>query len=323
MTPQVATLMQKNTSFQIDPPSGLNFRADTSLMLAVEGQKRGYDVWWHAPQSLTCLNGEIRATLQRLTLDNDALKAGDARGVTLGEVKECALNELHSVWLRQDPPFDMGYITSTHLLERSGTRVFNNPAGVRGAPEKISPLAFAHYMPPTLIATDADAIHRFTREQGTVVAKPLYGYGGRSVFKFAHDDGNLATFLEFWRESSNEPLMWQAFLPEVKTGDRRLILIDGTLHACFGRTPEQGSIRANMRVGGEPVAAEPTARQIEIAQAVGVMAKAQGLLIVGLDVIGDYLTEINVTSPTGLRAAEKLYGINLAANAWDAVEAAA
>lgn len=312
--------MQKNTVFQIDPPTGLNPRTDTSLMLASEGQKRGYDLWWHAPSALTWEAGEVKARMQRLTLDEAKLRAGEAGWLTLGETKEQALAGMHSVWLRQDPPFDMNYITTTHLLEICGTRVFNDPASVRNAPEKLSPLAFTQYMPPTLIASDSDTVHVFAASHKIIVAKPLYGYGGRSVFKFAHDDGNLDTFLEFWKESSKEPLMWQAFLPEVKSEDRRLLLINGELKACFGRTPAEGSIRANMRVGGAPVKAEPTAKQIAIAEAVGKMAKAQGLLIVGLDVIGDYLTEINVTSPTGLRAAQWLYGINLAADCWDAVE---
>ncbi len=310
--------MQK-TAFQIDAPHSLNPRSDTSLMLASEAQKRGYDIWWYHPTALTCLNGEIRATMQRLSVDESGLNAGNRGAITLGETLEFALSEMHSVWLRQDPPFDMGYITTTHLLERANTRVFNNPKGVRNAPEKLSPLAFAQFMPPTLIASNEAAIAAFAAEHKTIVAKPLYGYGGRSIFKFAHDDGNLKTFLEFWRESSREPLMWQAFLPEVATGDRRIILINGEVKSCFGRTPEHGSIRANMRVGGEPVTATITPRQHEIATTVGAMAKAQGLLIVGLDVIGDYLTEINVTSPTGLRAAQWLYSTNLAADVWDAV----
>lgn len=322
MTTQVTTLMQKSVAFQIDHPHGLTPRTDTSLMLACEAQSRGYAIWWYHPTWLTCLNGEIRTRMQRLSLDEAALNENQRSAISLGETETFALTDMHSVWLRQDPPFDMGYITNTHLLEQSGARVFNNPAGVRGAPEKLSPLAFAHYMPPTLIASDADTIHAFAAEHKTIVAKPLFGYGGRSVFKFAATDGNLDTFLEFWRESSKEPLMWQAFLPEVATGDRRIILINGAVKSCFGRTPESGSIRANMRVGGEAVAAEITPRQREIAEAIGHMAKAQGLLLVGLDVIGDYLTEINVTSPTGLRAAQWLYGTNLAADVWDAVDAA-
>lgn len=314
-----------HTAFQIDAPHSLNPRTDTSIALMEEAQARGLAVWCYHPSQLSLITSdasksgfEVRAPMQRITIDVAQRKAGAPDWFSLGEVEHKRLNEFHSIWLRQDPPFDMSYITSTHLLEMSGTRVFNNPAGVRNAPEKLSPFAFAQFMPPTLVSADESAIHAFAATHKKLVAKPLYGFGGRSVFKFETGDSNLNTFLEFWRESSREPLMWQAFLPEVTTGDRRIILINGEVASCFGRTPESGSIRANMRVGGTPVAATLTPRQTEIATAVGAFAKAQGLLIVGLDVIGDYVTEINVTCPTGFRAAEWLYGENLAKQTWDA-----
>jgi glutathione synthase len=255
--------------------------------------------------------------MQRITVNEMALRNGTSGWYQSHETRTQPLAEMDVVWLRQDPPFDMGYITTTYLLEHAGTRVVNDPKGVRNAAEKLSPLAFAQYLPPTLISRNAQEIAAFTAKHLAVVAKPLYGYGGRSVFKFTRGDGNLETFLEFWSESSDEPLMWQAFLPEVAHADRRILLINGEMRGCFGRTPHEGSIRANMRVGGEAVAAEITPRQQEIADHVGEMARSMGLMIVGLDVIGDYLTEINVTSPTGLRPVEWLYGSDLAKEVWD------
>jgi len=302
-------------AFQIDPIAGLRPKTDTSLMLAYEARARGYELFTYQPSALSLQNGTLTARMQRLTLDD-----GDPF-YRLGEPTLIPTAEMDVIWMRQDPPFNMAYITATHLLEHAACRVVNDPVGVRNAPEKLSPLHFAEFMPPTLVSIDEETIAAFAREHKTLVAKPLHGYGGRSIFKFASDDANLATFLEFWREQSAEPLMWQAFLPEVKTGDRRILLIDGEIASIFGRTPLGGSIRANMRVGGEAVKAEITPRQEEIARTIGAFAKAQGLLLVGLDVIGDYLTEINVTSPTGLRAAEWLYGINLAKTCWDAIEA--
>jgi glutathione synthase len=228
------------------------------------------------------------------------------------------------VWMRQDPPFDLAYITATHVLEHlpKTTRVFNDPKGVRESPEKLSPLFFREFMPPTLISRDLAAITAFAEEHRTLVAKPIYGFGGRGVFKLKAQDPNIATLVEQWGEQSGEPLMWQAFLPEVEKEDRRIILIDGEVAAVFGRLPEEGSIRANMRLGGKPVAASLTHQQEKICAALKPYLKAHGLLLAGVDVIGDYLTEINVTSPTGLRAVEKLYDTNLARHVWDKVEGA-
>jgi glutathione synthase len=228
------------------------------------------------------------------------------------------------VWMRQDPPFDMRYITATHLLEQlpASTKVFNSPAGVRNAPEKISPLAFAALMPPTLISLDAHEIRKFADAQGTIVAKPLYGYGGRSVFKLAANDPNIDTLIENWAERGLEPLMWQQFRPEVATADKRILLINGEVASVFQRRPADHSIRANMRVGGTPEKSELTPREHEICAAVGPLLKEHGLLLTGLDVIGGFLTEINVTSPTGLRASQWLYGQNLAAAVWDVAERA-
>lgn len=303
-------------ALQIDPPAQLNPASDTSIALGLEGIRRGLSCYFFRPRDLSWHNGTLTARAQPLSL-----RESSTDWFTLGAAQTIETASLDVIWMRQDPPFNMEYITTTHLLEHAGCRVVNDPIAVRNTPEKLAALHFSQYMPPTLVSENESAIAAFAREHGTVVAKPLHGYGGRSIFKFAHTDGNLPTFLEFWREHYAEPLQWQAFLPQVKDADRRIILINGELRSCFGRIPESGSIRANMRVGGEAVKAEPTPRQLEIAGVIGDYAKKNGLLIVGLDVIGDYLTELNVTSPTGFRAAQRLYGTDLARDAWDALEA--
>lgn len=299
---------------QLDPIATLKPATDTSLMLMEEAQKRGHALFTYHPNELSWDRGEISAPLTPVTLDMNA-----APFYTLGTPATTPLNTMDVVLMRQDPPFDMAYITATHLLQQlpTTTRVLNNPAGVRNAPEKLSILGFAQFMPPTLISRDAAAIERFAQAHETIIAKPLYGYGGRGVFKLSRHDVNRDTLLEFWCESSREPLMWQAFLPEVAEGDRRVLFIHGEVACVFGRTPAEDSIRANMRVGGTPVQATLTPRQQTICQALSPFLKREGLVLAGIDFIGDYLTEINVTSPTGLRAAQRLYGINLAATFWD------
>lgn len=304
----------KQVAFQMNAPYSLNPKTDTTIALIEEAHLRGYKIWWYPVSSLYWRDALVRARMQPLSFIPEA-----THWCSLGEAIDMPLAQMNAVWMRQDPPFDMSYITATHLLEHAGTAVYNSPQGVRNAPEKLSSLYFSEFMPKTLISSDAETIHAFAAQCSTVVAKPLYGYGGRSVFKFTIGDGNLDTFLELHNESSREPLMWQQFLPEVRDQDRRILLIGGQVKAVFGRTPMEGSIRANMRVGGTPMACELTAQQEKICAAIAPMLKAQGLLVVGLDVIGDYLTEINVTSPTGFRAAQKLYGVNLAAKTWDAI----
>ncbi len=302
---------------QLDPPAKLNPKTDTSFMLMEEAQKRGHEVFYYEPSQLSWQSGELIAPLTPITIDMAATPV-----YTVGESAHISLAQMDMVLMRQDPPFDMSYITATHLLEQlpPSVAVWNNPASVRNAPEKLSVMGFAQFMPPTLISREPSAIASFAAAHEAIVAKPLYGFGGRSVFKFTRGDSNLETLLEQWSEISREPLMWQEFRPEVKHSDRRVIFIDGKVEAVFGREPAGDSIRANMRVGGTPVKAELTARQQEICTALSPFLKSQGLMLAGIDLIGDYLTEINVTSPTGLRAAQWLYGINLAATFWDAVE---
>lgn len=310
--------MSLSVAVQLDHPSTLKPATDSSLMLMEEAQRRGHRVAFYQPEQLSWRNGEVLAPLRPLTLDMAASPVWQA-----GEATLTSLHGVDLVLMRQDPPFDMSYITATHLLDRLApdVAVWNNPASVRNAPEKLSVMGFAAFMPPTLISRDPATIAAFAAEHEAIVAKPLYGFGGRSVFKLVRGDSNLETLIEHWMEASREPLMWQQFRPEVKDADKRVLFIDGAIATVFGRSPGENSIRANMRVGGTPIPAELNARQQEICAALSPFLKAHGLLLAGIDLIGDYLTEINVTCPTGLRAAERLYGLNLAATFWDAVEA--
>ncbi len=293
----------------MDHPSRLNAATDSTFMLIEEAQARAISSYFFEPQHLNWHEGVLSAKLTPITVND--------RGATLGKPVTLPLAEMNVVWMRQDPPFNMHYITATHLLEHAGTRVVNDPVGVRNAPEKLAALHWRQFMPPTLISNDVAMIHAFAKTHGTIIAKPLHGFGGRSVFRFSASDSNLDTLIEQWREQTGEALMWQAFLPQVATADMRIILIDGEVASIFQRQPQGDSIRANMRVGGVAKAASLTDRHREICAQLGPHLKKQGLLLVGLDMIGDYLTEINVTSPTGLRAAEKLYGLNLAVQLWD------
>ena len=302
---------------QMDHPSRLNPAGDSTFALIEEAQKRKHEVFFYEAPMLSWNGGELSAPLSPITIDMSVKPEWK-----LGDAKRTSLAAMDVVLMRQDPPFHMAYITSTHLLERlpSSVKVLNDPAGVRNAPEKLSILGFAEFMPPTLISRDPEAIHAFAKEQGTIVAKPLYGFGGRSVYKLAAGDSNIDTLVEQWSELSPEPLMWQAFLSEVKSEDKRVLFINGEVASIFARLPAEGSIRANMRVGGTPAKTELSKKQAQICAALSPFLKDNGLMLAGVDLIGDHLTEINVTSPTGLRAAQRLYGINHAATFWDAVE---
>jgi len=304
-----------HVAFQMDHPSRLNLPTDTTIMLVEEAQARGMACHMYEPHQLSWQAGAAMARMQPLTITRK-----DAQlHYQLGEATLQPLAAMHAVWMRQDPPFDMHYITATHLLEHAGTRVFNDPVGVRNAPEKLAALHLHDCMPPTLVSNDAEMVHEFAAQHGQVVAKPLHGYGGRSVYKFRAGDANIDTLLEQNREAGGQALMWQAFLPEVATGDVRILLVEGEIAAIFQREPQGESIRANMRVGGIAKPIEVNEQHRAICARIAPMLKAQGLMLVGLDMIGDYLTEINVTSPTGLRAAQQLYGINLAADIWDRI----
>ena len=309
--------MKLKIAIQMDPVAGINPRTDSTLLMGVEACKRGYEVYYYTPDKLSYNDGMITASAYRITFFADP-----ADYYKLGESLTLDLKTMDVVLLRQDPPFNMAYITTTHILELLApkTLVVNDPASVRNHPEKIFPLQFRQFMPPTLVSADLAAIEAFRDEHKDIIIKPLYGHGGRSVLRLKPDDDNLSTLMEMHLATSSEPLMVQAFLPEVRTGDRRIVLIDGRVGGVMGRIPAEHEIRANFRVGGSPAKAELTPKQREICEVLGPIFKAKGLVFVGLDVIGDYLTEINITSPTGLVQMNKLNGTKLEADVWDAVE---
>lgn len=307
----------RNIAFQMDHPQGLNPRGDSTLLLGREAQRRGYNLFFYTPDQLT-------ATGQNLTVNGWRIAFPDTpeRHYELLEPTRIPLADMQVVLLRQDPPFNMAYLTSTYLLDMlpKTTLVTNNPSSVRNHPEKLLPLMWPHFMPPTLITADLREIEAFRKEQRDIILKPVYGHGGRAIFRIREDDANLPAFIEMHLASSKEPLMVQRFLPEVKTEDRRIILLDGEVAGIMGRTPGQNEIRANLRVGGAPAKATLTPRQQEICEALKPVLKEKGLLFTGLDVIGDYLTEINITSPTGMIQMNELYGTKLESQFWDAVE---
>lgn len=308
--------MSLKIAVQMDPLHAINPLTDTTLALMQEAQKRGHAVFTYTPDMLACENGEVFATLFPLQLHK-----GEA-WFTHGEARRVALKEMDVLLVRQDPPFNMEYITATYWLERlpATTRVFNHPRSLRDLPEKLFPLLFPEYTPPTLITSNAEEIRRFHAAHGSIVLKPLYGYGGKAVFVIDEKAANFEALLETLGEMSSEAMVAQKFLPQVKDQDMRVVLINGEVIGAFGRLPAQGEIRANMRVGGTPVKMELSAKQRRICEEVGPKLRERGIMLAGLDLIGDWLTEINITSPTGFRPLEKLYGINPAAVFWDAVE---
>lgn len=301
----------------MDDPLGINPAGDSTYALALEAQARGHALWVYHPSGLSSHQGRLTAMLRCSKWHDDAKE-----WVTLEPPKPGDLSEMDAVLMRQDPPFDMTYLSATYLLEQldSGTPVFNNPAYVRNHPEKLAILDYPDAIPPTLISSQEEAIRAFCQTHERIVIKPLYGFGGRSVYVMDRDDGNIQTLLEHHREQSGEPLMIQPYLPEVKEKDIRVLLIGGRISAAIGRIPQAGSIRANMRVGGKPVACELNATQRQLCEHIAADLDAAGVLFAGLDLIGDYLTEINITSPTGIRAAADLYQHNPASDFWDALE---
>lgn len=303
-------------AIQMDPIEFINPRSDSSLLLGLEAQRRGYELYYYTPDKLTYRHGKITAQGHRVTLYPEPKHYFD-----LGESLSIDLSSMDVVLLRQDPPFNMAYITTTHMLEllMPKTKVVNNPASVRNHPEKLFPIAFRQYMPITLITADIKEIERFYHEYKDIVVKPLYGYGGRDVLRFTQND-DLHAALEAQLAENREPVMVQPFLPEVKTGDRRIIMIGGKLGGVMGRIPAEHEFRANFRVGGSPAKAKLTPRQSEICDALGPALRDKGILFAGIDVIGDYLTEINITSPTGMVQMNALYGIKLEASFWDTLE---
>ena len=309
--------MTLSVAVQMDPVEAIDIDADTTFVLALEAQERGHAVYVHGPQELAFSEGRVLARARPMHLRR---RRGDH--VTLGNPATMDLAELDVVLLRQDPPFDMAYITTTHLLEKihPGTLVVNDPAGVRNAPEKLFATDFQDLMPPTLIASSPEAIRDFRARHEDIVVKPLYGNGGAGVFHLTPDDENLAALVEMFRQNSREPLMVQRYLPEVREGDKRIVLIDGEPVGAVNRIPAPGEARSNMHVGGRPVAATLTRRDREICRTIGPELARRGMILVGIDVIGEWLTEINVTSPTGLQEIDRFDGVKLEARFWDAVE---
>lgn len=304
-------------AFQMDPIENVDINADSTFRLAEEAQNRGHDLYVYTPNDLTFNRGKITAKVRSISLKR---KIGDH--VNLGALEILALSEFDVIWLRQDPPFDMGYITNTHLLDLIGqeTLIVNNPFWVRNLPEKLLVLEFPDLIPDTLISRDLEEIKKFKSEFNDIIIKPLYGNGGAGIFRLREDDKNLASLYELFSDISSEPLIAQAFLPDVKNGDKRIILIDGEPVGAINRVPKAGETRSNMHVGGKAEPAKLNQRDREICSALGPILKSKGQVFVGIDVIGAYLTEINVTSPTGIQELERFDKVNVAEMIWQAVE---
>jgi glutathione synthase len=311
--------MPLSVAFQMDHIARINIRGDSTFALMLEGQARGHRLFHYTPDRLSLRDGRVEARIEPVTVRD---VAGDH--FTLGEPALTDLSTLDVVHLRQDPPFDMGYITTTHLLERIHPRtlVVNDPAHVRNAPEKVFVTEFPDLMPPTLVSRDIAEIRAFRAAHGDIIIKPLYGNGGAGVFRLAGHDENLGALLEIFETAyRGQPYMVQRYLPEVRKGDKRVILVDGVAAGAINRVPAEGEARSNMHVGGRAEPVELTRRDREICDRLGPILKQRGLIFVGIDVIGDYLTEINVTSPTGIREVKRFGGPDIAALIWDAIEA--
>ena len=306
-----------NVGVQMDHVSGINIAGDSTFAMSLEAQSRGYRLFHYTPEKLSLRDGKVYASVQQMTLR-------DVKGdhFTLGEAERVDLSTMDVILLRQDPPFDMGYITSTHLLERlhPKTLVVNDPAWVRNSPEKIFVTEFSDLMPKTLITRDPQEIASFRQEMGDIILKPLYGNGGAGVFHSTRDDRNLSSLLEMFGQMFREPFIAQEYLPAVRKGDKRILLVDGEPVGAINRVPAEHDARSNMHAGGRPEATELTAREREICARIAPALKARGFLFVGIDVIGDYMTEINVTSPTGIREVKKFGGADVASLLWDAIE---
>jgi glutathione synthase len=310
--------MPLTVAVQMDPIKQIAIKGDSTFALLLEAQVRGHRLLYYTVDSLSMRDGEVTARMAGISVRD---VEGDH--VTVGEASLASLTEVDVVLMRQDPPFDMGYITATHLLERVHPKVLvvNDPAHVRNAPEKIMVTHFPDLMPPTLISRDREAIMAFRKEFGDVVMKPLYGNGGAGVFKVASDDPNFGSLFDMFTAVSREPWVIQRFLPEVTAGDKRIILVDGVFAGAVNRVPQPGDIRANMVRGGAAETTMLSEREREICARIGPVLKERGLLFTGIDVIHGNLTEINVTSPTGIRAIKRLGGPDLAVAIWDAIEA--
>jgi glutathione synthase len=309
--------MALKVAVQMDPVEGINIHSDTTFLMMETAQERGHSLWVYRPEALALEDGRVLARGRALTLRRELGNHFTAR-----EPERRDLSEFDVVLMRQDPPFDMAYITATHFLEaiHPGTLVVNNPAEVRNAPEKLFVTTFQGVQPPTLVTSDIEAIHAFRERHGDMVLKPLYGGGGSGVARLKADDPNLDALLELHAMIGREPVIAQKFLPAVSKGDKRILLVDGEPVGAVNRVPADGQVRSNLRVGGRAEQVELTARDQELCAIIGPQLRARGLLFVGIDVIGDYLTEINVTSPTGAQQLKRFSGIDATARMWDRIE---
>jgi glutathione synthase len=309
--------MRLNVAVQMDPIERINIRGDSTFALLLEAQRRAHALCYYTPDKLALRDGKVSASVRPLVVRD---VAGDH--FTLGETRLTDLATFDVVLLRQDPPFDLAYISTTHMLDRIHPRtlVVNDPAQVRNAPEKVFVTEFPDLMPPTLITRDLDAIKAFRAEQGDIVMKPLYGKGGEAVFRVAREDINFGSLYDLFATMFHEPWVVQKFLPAVKDGDKRIILVDGEFAGAVNRVPAPDDLRSNMVRGGVPKATDLSEREREICARLGPSLRERGLLFVGIDVIGGFLTEINVTSPTGIRAVKNFGGPDIAALIWDKIE---
>jgi glutathione synthase len=312
------TRKRLEVAVQMDPIERINIRGDSTFALLLEAQSREYAISYYTPDRLALVDGVVHATVRPLKVRDDE---GDAFAV--GEARRTALSAFDVILMRQDPPFDLAYISATHLLERvrPQTLVVNDPAHVRNAPEKVFVTEFPDLMPPTLLTRDLDEIKAFRAAHGDIVMKPLYGAGGAAVFVLKAQDPNFGSLYDLFAATFREPWVVQKYLPAVKQGDKRIILVDGEFAGAVNRVPQADDVRSNMIRGGSAEATDLTAREREICERLGPALRQRGLLFAGLDVIGDYLTEINVTSPTGIRAIKRLGGPDIAVAIWDCIAA--
>lgn len=310
--------MSLTVAIQMDPIERIDIGGDSTFALALEARNRGHKLWYYLPRMLVQRGAEIYAsTAHELEVRNER-----GNHFTLGPATRLDLSQMDVVLLRQDPPFDMSYITTTHMLERLPPRVLvlNDPYWVRNSPEKIFVTEFPDLMPPTLITADPQAVRDFRAEHGDIVVKPLYGNGGSGVFRIRTEDENLNTILEFFTNFVKEPMTVQRYVPQVRQGDKRIILVDGEPVGAINRVPAAGEARSNMHVGGKPEKTVLTPREQEICRRIGPELRDRGLVFTGIDVIGDWLTEINVTSPTGIWEVRRFDATDIAALVWDAIE---
>lgn len=310
--------MALKIALQMDPIGGVNINADSTFRIALEAQARGHALFFYTPDKLAFVQGRVMARGFPVTLRREI-----GNHVSYGPEAEVDLADFDVVWLRQDPPFDMGYITTTHLLDliHPKTLVVNDPFWVRNFPEKLLVLRFPDLTPPTAIARDLAFIRAFKAQHGDIILKPLYGNGGAGVFRLDATDRNLASLHEMFTAINREPLIVQKFIPAVSNGDKRVILVDGMPMGAINRVPQAGETRSNMHAGGRPEKVGLTPRDLEICAAIGPTLRDHGQIFVGIDIIGEYLTEINVTSPTGIQELERFDGINTAAKIWEVIEA--